>query len=304
MEYKVVSELAETRLDQFLASVSEVSRSKAVELIELGQVKVNGKIQDKSYRVQAADLISADLDLPKNELRDIAPNDPISIIFKDEHLVVIDKPKDVAVHASVGWAGATVVAGLKAQGIFPATSGASERQGIVQRLDVGTTGVMVIALSEKAYSDLKNQFRDRSVSKIYHAVVQGHPDPSEGTIDAPIDRLVGQSHKFGVMVGGKPSITHYRTLDSWAHASLLEITLETGRTHQIRVHMQAIKHPCVGDALYGADPTLTKRLGLDRQWLHAVELSFTHPITQKLMRFSSPYSPDLQSALEILKGSY
>lgn len=304
MRFQVSEDLVNTRLDQFLASVSEVSRSKAVELISIGQVLVNGKAGDKSYRVQLGDLIDANLDLPKSELLDIAPEEPIKVLYQDDDLVVIDKPKDVAVHASIGWSGATVVAGLRAQGIFPATSGASERQGIVQRLDVGTTGLMVIALSELAYSNLKNQFREREVTKIYHALVQGHPDPAQGTIEAPIDRLAGQSHKFAVLESGKPSITHYRILESWAHASLLEVRLETGRTHQIRVHMQAIRHPCVGDALYGADPTLTKRLGLDRQWLHAVELTFVHPVTGVTMTFKSGYSSDLKKALEILQNTY
>jgi 23S rRNA pseudouridine1911/1915/1917 synthase len=304
MKYLVPEDLAGTRLDQFLSVVSEVSRSKAVELIALGQVLVNQKVQDKSYRVQENDEIIAELELPKTELLEVPPVEPLKIIYQDMDLVIVDKPKDIAVHASVGWSGATVVAGLKALGIMPATSGASERQGIVQRLDVGTTGVMVVALSEMAYSRLKDQFRSREVKKIYHALVQGHPDPSEGTIDAAIDRMYGQSHKFAVKAGGKPSITHYKIIDSWAHASLLEVSLETGRTHQIRVHMQAIKHPCVGDSLYGADPTLSKRLGLDRQWLHAVELSFTHPITQAPMTFTSPYPADLVIALDKLKAAY
>ncbi|MFY9325237.1 MAG: RluA family pseudouridine synthase [Candidatus Nanopelagicales bacterium] len=304
MEYLVPDNMVDTRLDQFLASVSEVSRTKAVELISLGQIQVNGKNVDKSYRVQALDQITANLELPKTQLLDIPPIEPIKIFYQDQDLVVIDKPKDVAVHASVGWSGATVVAGLKELGIFPATSGAPERQGIVQRLDAGTTGVMVVALSEVAYSRLKNQFRSREVTKLYHALVQGHPDPSEGTIDAPLDRLVGQSHKFAVIAGGKPSVTHYRTLESWAHASLLEVKLETGRTHQIRVHMQAIRHPCVGDALYGADPTLTKRLGLDRQWLHAFEISFIHPITNEPLTFNSSYSEDLEKVLQLLNESY
>lgn len=304
MEYLVTESLVDTRLDQFLASVSEVSRTKAVELISLGQIKVNGKSVDKSYRVQALDQITANLELPKTELLDIPPATALKVFYKDQEIVVLDKPKDVAVHASVGWSGATVVAGLKNQSIFPATSGAPERQGIVQRLDAGTTGVMVVALSELAYSRLKNQFRTREVAKTYHALVQGHPDPSEGTIDAPLDRIVGQSHKFAVIAGGKPSITHYRTLESWAHASLLEIKLETGRTHQIRVHMQAIRHPCIGDALYGADPTLTKKLGLDRQWLHSQELSFIHPITNQPLTFNSPYSEDLVKSLDLLNESY
>jgi 23S rRNA pseudouridine1911/1915/1917 synthase len=304
MKYCVSEELKGTRLDQFLSVISEVSRSKAVELIALGQVLVNGKLQDKSYRVQENDEITAELELPKTEMLEVAPERPLKIIYQDMDLVIVDKPKDIAVHASIGWSGATVVAGLKALGIMPATSGASERQGIVQRLDVGTTGVMVVALSELAYSRLKDQFRSRDVRKIYHALVQGHPDPSEGTIDAAIDRMYGQSHKFAVKAAGKPSITHYKIIDSWAHASLLEVSLETGRTHQIRVHMQAIKHPCVGDTLYGADPTLSKKLGLDRQWLHAVELSFLHPISGDALTFSSPYPPDLVIAIDKLKAAY
>ena len=187
-------------------------------------------------------------------------------------------------HPSPGWTGPTVVGHLAGAGFRIATSGASERQGIVQRLDVGTSGVMVICKSEHAYSRLKNAFRHREVDKTYHALVQGHPDPLEGTIDAPIGRHPKSDWKFAVMADGRPSVTHYSTLEAHRFASLLEVHLETGRTHQIRVHMAALKHPCVGDHLYGADPTLAARVGLDRQWLHAVRARLRAPRVGGLRR--------------------
>ena len=225
----------------------------------------------------------------------------IKIIHDDSSIVVIDKPVGVAVHPSPGWKGPTVVGHLAGAGFRIATSGASERQGIVQRLDVGTSGVMVICKSEHAYSLLKNAFRRRTVDKTYHALVQGHPDPLEGTIDAPIGRHPGADYKFAVMDGGRASVTHYETLEAHRFASLLEVHLETGRTHQIRVHMAALKHPCVGDLTYGADPTLAKRLGLNRQWLHAVRLGFEHPDTGKYVTYESPYPDDLAAALEKIR---
>ena len=211
----------------------------------------------------------------------------IKIIHDDDAIVVIDKPVGVAVHPSPGWSGPTVVGHLAGAGFRIATSGASERQGIVQRLDVGTSGVMVICKSEHAYSVLKNAFRHRTVDKVYHALVQGHPDPHEGTIDAPIGRHPKADYKFAVMADGRHSVTHYETLEAHRFASLLEIHLETGRTHQIRVHMAALKHPCVGDLTYGADPTLAARVGLERQWLHAVRLGFEHPETGEQVEYES-----------------
>jgi 23S rRNA pseudouridine1911/1915/1917 synthase len=184
-----------------------------------------------------------------------------------------------------------------------ATSGAAERQGIVQRLDVGTSGIMVIAKSERAYSVLKDAFRRRTVEKTYHALVQGHPDPLTGTVDAPIGRHPRHDYRFAVTTDGKPSVTHYETLEAHRFASLLEVHLETGRTHQIRVHMAALHHPCVGDLTYGADPTLAARVGLRRQWLHAVRLGFEHPESGEHVEYSSDYPDDLQRALDLLRDA-
>jgi len=212
--------------------------------------------------------------------------------------VVVDKPFGVAAHASPGWEGPTVTASIAAKGHRISTSGVPERQGIVQRLDVGTSGVMVVAKSDFAYENLKESFRTRTVKKVYHALVQGHPDPSSGTIDAPISRHPQENYKYAVVQGGRESITHYETLEAFPYASLLKIELETGRTHQIRVHMSAIKHPCVGDPMYGADPKLAEKLGLTRQWLHATSLTFKHPRTGAEVTFDSPYPQDLASSLK------
>jgi 23S rRNA pseudouridine1911/1915/1917 synthase len=225
----------------------------------------------------------------------------LGVVHQDDDLIVVDKPAGVAAHPSVGWEGPTVLGALAAAGVRVATTGAAERQGIVHRLDVGTSGLMVVAKTEAAYTALKHAFKEREVEKVYHAVVQGHPDPLAGTIDAPIGRHPHHSWKFAVTPDGKDSVTHYETLEAFPRASLLEIHLETGRTHQIRVHMAAHRHPCAGDPLYGADPTLSARLGLTRQWLHAHRLAFAHPATGEWSSFESPYPSDLQHALDVLR---
>jgi 23S rRNA pseudouridine1911/1915/1917 synthase len=161
---------------------------------------------------------------------------------------------------------------------------------------------MVVAKSEYAYSVLKQAFRSRNVDKKYHALVQGLPDPVVGTIDAPIGRHPSYDYKFAVMDKGKPSVTHYQVIEAFRAASLLDVHLETGRTHQIRVHFSALRHPLAGDLTYGADPKLAARLGLDRQWLHAVGLGFEHPGSGKYVSFESPYPDDLQRALERLSA--
>jgi 23S rRNA pseudouridine1911/1915/1917 synthase len=224
------------------------------------------------------------------------------VVHEDADILVVDKPRGVAAHPTPGWTGPTVLQGLLAAGHTLATSGAAERQGIVHRLDANTSGLMVLAKSEPAYSALKQAFRDREVDKRYHALVQGHPDPLRGTVDAPIGRHPSGDGRFAVIAGGRPSVTHYDTLEAFRAASLVEVILETGRTHQIRVHMTAIRHPCAGDRLYGADPVLAARLGLTRQWLHAVRLGFAHPADGRKVEFSSEYSADLASALEVLSA--
>jgi 23S rRNA pseudouridine1911/1915/1917 synthase len=291
------------RLDAALARMFGLSRAAAAELIANGDVLVGGRPATKSDRVPAGEWLEVTLPAPAAPpvLRP-EPVPGLKILHEDADIIVVDKPVGVAAHPTPGWTGPTVLQGLLAAGHTVATSGAAERQGIVHRLDANTTGVMVVAKSERAYSLLKQAFRDREVDKRYHALVQGHPDPLRGTIDAPIARHPAGDGRFAVIADGRPSVTHYDTLEAFRAASLLEVRLETGRTHQIRVHMQAVRHPCVGDRLYGADPVLAKRLGLSRQWLHAVRLGFAHPADGRHVEFTSPYPADLAAALAILEA--
>jgi len=293
--------LAGMRLDAGLARLLGMSRTSVATLIDSGDVLVDGVAVARSERLTVDSWL--EITLPEPERPSVlVPQDVdgLTVLYRDADIVVIDKPVGVAAHPSPGWTGPTVLGALAGLGIGVATSGAAERQGIVHRLDVGTTGVMVVALSERAYSVLKDAFRDRTVEKIYHALVQGHPDPSTGTIDAPIGRHPSSDWKFAVVQGGRDSITHYETIEAFPAASLLRIHLETGRTHQIRVHFAATRHPCVGDRTYGADPTLAARLGLTRQWLHARSLAFAHPEDGRWVEFTSPYPADLSHALNVL----
>ena len=290
------------RVDAALARLFGLSRTKAADLIGAGAVLVDGVPPLKSDRVHAGLMLDVELpDAASPVAIDTEPVPGLVVLHDDDDILVVDKPVGVAVHPSPGWSGPTVVGGLAAAGYQIATSGAAERQGVVHRLDVGTSGVMVVAKSERAYSVLKAAFKERTVDKVYHAVVQGHPDPSRGTVDAPVGRHPKDDWRWAVTAGGKESVTHYETLEAFRAASLLIIHLETGRTHQIRVHMSALRHPCVGDLTYGADPTLSARLGLTRQWLHARELAFEHPSSGEQVRFTSPYPDDLERALEVLR---
>jgi len=292
------------RVDAGLARLLGISRTKAAELAATGQVLLGGSPVGKSDRLVAGSWLEVTLPPEPKAFTEVVaePVPGMWIVYDDDDLVVVDKPVGVAAHPSPGWTGTTVIGGLAAAGFRISTSGAAERKGIVHRLDVGTSGLMVVAKSERAYTALKRAFKERAVEKIYLAVVQGHPDPSAGTIDAPIDRHPTSDYRWAVVAGGKPSITHYKTLEAFPHASLLEIHLESGRTHQIRVHMSAVRHPCVGDLTYGADPTLSARLGLERQWLHAARLGFEHPGTGAWLEVVSEPPADLQRALEILRG--
>jgi 23S rRNA pseudouridine1911/1915/1917 synthase len=291
------------RVDAGLAKLLGLSRTTVAALAESGDVSLDGRPAGKSDRLTAGAWL--EVTLPEPDRGDDAPAPAIEVpgmkvIYEDDDVVVVDKPVGVAAHPSPGWTGPTVIGGLAAAGVRVSTSGAAERQGVVHRLDVGTTGVMVVAKSEHAYTVLKRAFKERTVDKGYHSLVQGHPDPSAGTIDAPIDRHPKHDYKFAVVAGGRPSVTHYETIEAFRAASLVDIRLETGRTHQIRVHFAALRHPCVGDLTYGADPVLAKRLGLHRQWLHARRLGFDHPSDGRWVEFTSEYPADLQAALDKL----
>jgi 23S rRNA pseudouridine1911/1915/1917 synthase len=294
--------IAGTRADAGIARLLGMSRSAVADLIEAGLVQQNSHVVSKSDSLVQDAWLNITLPAPKAPLALVAELVPdLKVVYQDEDIVVVDKPAGVAAHPSVGWDGPSVGGALLAMGIEMSTSGVAERQGIVSRLDVGTSGLMVLTKTEIAYSRMKQAFRDRLVDKTYHALVQGHPDPSSGTIDAPIARHPKHEYKFTVAQDGKPSVTHYKTLEAFVAASLLEVQLESGRTHQIRVHFSSFKHPLVGDTLYGCDPKLAAKLGMERQWLHAMKLGFIHPTKGEYVLFESSYPKDLEESLALLR---
>lgn len=298
----VPPDMAGLRADAGIAKMLGMSRTQIAELIQAGSVLQNGNPMGKSDRLVADTLLEIQLTETRASIEVTAEDvEALSVVFQDDHMVVIDKPTGVVSHPSQGFVGPSVPGVLLARGIQLTTSGAQERQGIVQRLDVGTSGLMVLAKSEAAYSNLKQAFRDRVVKKTYHALVQGHPDPSNGTIDTPIARSAKHDYKFTISADGKPAVTHYETLELLPAAALLKVGLETGRTHQIRVHFAHFRHPLVGDPLYGADPKLASALNLNRQWLHAKKLGFDHPISGEFVEFESDYPVDLEIALNRLR---
>ena len=297
-ELPIPEGLVGERMDVALTRMLGLTRTKAAALVDAGAVTLDGVPAGKSDRLPARGVIGVDT---PEVVRVPEPIADLRVVYDDDDIIIVDKPVGVAAHPSPGWTGPTVIGSLAAAGYSVSGLGAAERQGVVHRLDVGTSGLMVVAKSARAYTDLKHQFRERTVDKEYHAVVQGHLDPLAGTIDAPIGRHPQSDYRFAVVSDGRPSVTHYETLEAFPHASLVDVHLETGRTHQIRVHMSALRHPCVGDLTYGADPTLARRLGLTRQWLHATRLAFDHPGTGERVEFHSDYPSDLATALERLR---
>ncbi|MEY2944827.1 MAG: hypothetical protein RL433_509 [Actinomycetota bacterium] len=289
------------RVDTALAKVLELSRSVVADLLNAGEVLQGKKPLSKSDRVSAGDRLTVLMPAIYDplELKE-TPIDTLEIIYDDDDVVVVNKPVGCAAHASPGWMGPTVVGALLARGYRISTTGPQERQGIVQRLDAGTSGLMLLAKHERSYISMKNQFRNRSIEKVYRTLIQGHIDPAEGSIDAPIGRHPREDYRFAVVADGKASITHYELIEYYQGASLLKVVLETGRTHQIRVHFNALRHPLVGDLAYGGDPVLAARLELKRPWLHAMELSFNQPSSDQRITLNAPLPDDLTRALALL----
>ncbi|MEY3098741.1 MAG: RluA family pseudouridine synthase [Candidatus Nanopelagicaceae bacterium] len=289
------------RVDTALAKILELSRSVVADLLNAGDVLQGKKPLSKSDRVSAGDRLTVLMPAIYDplELKE-TPIDTLEIIYDDDDVVVVNKPVGCAAHASPGWMGPTVVGALLARGYRISTTGPQERQGIVQRLDAGTSGLMLLAKHERSYISMKNQFRNRSIEKVYRTLIQGHIDPAEGSIDAPIGRHPREDYRFAVVADGKASITHYELIEYYQGASLLKVVLETGRTHQIRVHFNALRHPLVGDLAYGGDPVLAARLELKRPWLHALELSFNQPSSDKRITLNAPLPEDLTRALALL----
>ena len=301
---EISEEIEGERIDSALAKLLGFSRSVIVKLLDSGEVSLGHRKLSKSDKVQKGQIISVLLPEPPSGIA--IPPTPLAelkIVFQDADLVIVNKPVGCAAHPSPGWTGPTVVGALIAAGIPITSSGPAERQGIVQRLDVGTSGLMMVAKSEIAYLKLKDMFRNREIKKIYHALAQGHIEPAIGTIDAPIDRHPKDDYKMAVVSSGKPSVTHYEVIEYYRSVTLLKVELETGRTHQIRVHMSAIRHPLIGDLTYGADPNLATKIGVNRPWLHAQALQFTHPISGLPISVSADYPGDLTDSLSRLSDA-
>ncbi|WP_018142702.1 RluA family pseudouridine synthase [Alloscardovia criceti] len=287
------------RLDVAISKMMGISRSAASGLIDSGQVRVVGHSSDKSLRLSAKDFIEFALVEEEDSPEPIDFDMPI--VYQDDDIVVVDKPVGMAAHASAGWTGSTVLGSLLARGVHITDYGAAGRQGIVSRLDVGTSGLMLVCKSELAYKEMRRQFSEHEVVKTYHAVVQGNLDQDKATIEAPIGRDKVSDFRFTVTPSGKQAITHWDVLERFGEATYVKVNLETGRTHQIRVHFSSIGHPLVGDSMYGANPKLSEATHLDRQWLHAMKLEFKHPRTKLWTVVESNTPNDLRQALEILR---
>jgi 23S rRNA pseudouridine1911/1915/1917 synthase len=291
------------RLDRVLADrLPDISRSYAADLIEGGHVTVNGRaVLKPAYKVRAGDYISVAVPAPRPAGVQ-AEQIPLNIVYEDADLLVIDKPAGMVVHPAPGHEAGTLVNAVLAHvPELELDMGGESRPGIVHRLDKDTSGLMVVAKHRAAHEYLSKQMASRTMLKEYLAMVQGRPEPPKGVIDAPIARDPRNRQRMAVVEGGRPARTRYvveRYLGGWA---LVRATLETGRTHQIRVHMAAMGHPVVGDPVYGRGTLKdAERLGLHRQFLHAHRLGFNLPSTGEWREFTSPLPQDLQQVLEKL----
>ncbi|MCF2561671.1 RluA family pseudouridine synthase [Bifidobacterium boum] len=290
------------RFDVAVSKMLGISRAKAAELVETNQVRGFNRDMAKSSILMDGDIVEFDIAEERVEPEPVAED--MAVVYEDDDVVVVDKPVGVAAHASAGWTGPTVLGSLLQRGVHITSMGAAGRQGIVSRLDVGTSGLMLVCKSDLAYKEMRRQFAEHEVVKTYHALVQGNLKEDKATIEAPIGRAKVSDFRFTVTPTGKEAITHWDVLERFGEATLVKINLETGRTHQIRVHFSSIGHPLVGDPMYGANPVMAKELGLERQWLHAMQLEFRHPRTRVWTTVKSHYPADLQHALDSLEAKH
>jgi 23S rRNA pseudouridine1911/1915/1917 synthase len=295
------------RLDKGLAEATGLSRARVQALIALGAVAVDGKVATQPSAKVAADAPFA-IDVPPTADSEARPQDiPLDVVFEDEHLIVVDKPAGLVVHPAAGNLDGTLVNALlhHCAGQLSGIGGVA-RPGIVHRIDKDTSGLLVVAKSDAAHEGLARQFADHSIERAYLAVCNGHPTPAEGTISARVGRSDANRKKMAVLPKessrGKHAVTHYKTLRKMPHCSLVECRLETGRTHQVRVHLASIGHPLVGDPVYGransALRPVLQKLGFRRQALHAAVLGFIHPVTGHSLSFSSDLPPDMAELID------
>jgi 23S rRNA pseudouridine1911/1915/1917 synthase len=291
------------RLDQVLADLASVSRAAAARWIEAGRVLVDGRPRPKSHRLAGGERLRWEpLEAPLSAAL-VPERRPLEVRFEDEHLLVVAKPAGLVVHPGAGHPTGTLVNALLGRD-DPRLSaaGGTVRPGIVHRLDKDTSGLLLVAKDDQAHAGLARDLAARRIERRYLALVQGHLDPG-GTVDAPIGRHPRDRKRMAVTPGGRRAVTHWRVLERLDGIDLVEVRLETGRTHQIRVHLSSIGHPVVGDRTYGADPRLADRVGLRRPFLHAWRLRFSHPISGEPIEVEEVLPPDLQAALERLRAT-
>ncbi len=301
MEPETISLQAEqdhVRLDVYLASqVPELTRSRIQKLVEEGQIHVNGAVKKANYRVNLGDVIT--LTLPEPEEIPLEPeNIPLDVVYEDGDIIVINKPRGMVVHPAAGnYTGTLVQALLYHCGDLSGIGGAA-RPGIVHRIDKDTTGLLVVAKNDMAHQNLAGQIQRKEAGRIYLALVEGRMD-LPGKVEAPIGRDPRDRKRMAVVSTGRNAVTRYRPKEQYRDETLLEVKLETGRTHQIRVHMAHIGHPVVGDPIYGYR---RQRFSLQGQLLHAWQLHLTHPRTGEAMNFQAPLPEDFTHVLRVLRA--
>jgi 23S rRNA pseudouridine1911/1915/1917 synthase len=308
----LVEETGGERLDSYLAARLSLSRSRIAQLIEAGQVRLNGAPPRKRDRPAPGDRI--EVHIPPPDPSPLTPEDlPLDILYEDEDLLVLDKAAGMVVHPAPGHRGGTLVNALLHAARDLSGIGGVLRPGIIHRLDKDTSGLLIVAKNDAAHTALSEALSRRRIRRRYLTACWGHlPDPAT-TVDAPIGRHPTDRKRMGVVDGGRRAVTRFRRLERWPAADLLQAELETGRTHQIRVHLLHLGHPVVGDAVYGAGRErgfsgaardwareLARRT--PRQFLHAAELRFRHPRTGAEMRFASPLPPDLRAVADWARG--
>ena len=291
-------EVGQVRLDQFLAlQDTQLTRAQLHRLIVQGQVLLNGRSAKPAQKVRSGDMVS--LTIPPPRETDVVPQwMPLTLVYQDSDIVVIDKPAGLSVHPGPGHPDQTLVNGLLARCPDIQGVGGAIRPGIVHRLDKDTSGLMMVAKNHHAHQELSNQIKDRRVTKGYMALATGAVSPDAGIIDQPIARDPRHRKRMAVVAGGRESRTRYRVVENPSGHSLLELALETGRTHQIRVHLAHLGHPLLGDGVYGKASPL-----LDRHFLHANLLGFQHPRTGEALEFRAELPPDLAGALDDLRST-
>jgi 23S rRNA pseudouridine1911/1915/1917 synthase len=300
----VGTEAAGRRLDEVVAGLAGVSRTRVAGWASDDLVLVDGRARPKSHRLRGGERLAWTPPGPAPPARPAAEDVPLAVRYEDDRLLVVAKPAGLVVHPGPGHPTGTLVNALLGRsGTRLSAGGAADRPGIVHRLDKDTSGLLLVAKDDGAHLALSRDLAARRVDRRYLALVQGHLPQDSGTVEAPIGRHPRDRRRMAVVAkGGRRAVTHWRVLESFPAVQLVEATLETGRTHQVRVHLAWLRHPLAGDRTYGADPTLAARLGLARPFLHAWRLAFPHPADGHPVELTEPLPADLQPVLDRLRG--